>query len=621
MACYIYKHPDHANPLVHKIGKANDVDQRHANLSTSYLNEITERWYLYPTGDCEYSSGYLYFIEHTIHQYKKDIRIRKEKEFFSISDVDALLIELIANLKTLGIAVKSTRNVADFKTIHDYSLDDDEEWAKLTKKIVVEPIDMPYRPKTHQLEILKCIETWYTSDKTAGKLILPPGTGKSYITSFWLRDLPETTKVLVFVPLRSIKEDFETALQRCGVNCPVDVMVNNTGWQGVDGEYDIIVYDEAHHMCSPQNSELLHIPAKKKLFLTATEKIIDDDGNPFDMNDSKFGDYIYQMGILDAIKKRLLVDYKIFLADWNLALKNLIEQLKNDYHRKKIIMFFNTIESATRECCKLNNLGFLASIITGETSMADRRAIINQFESNDFHIICNVGCIGEGVNIPCIDTVMFMESRTSNIGVIQNIGRGLRTHPGKDFCMIIVKEEMLDCKFIETLLVYDTRMSASAKMIISRPDKTESKSNLGVSYSIDGIAKLIEKFTSRGLSATDAFIANLRRLGILSDTEYKKRWTEFAGFPEIPEEKYPGFTWDNVPLCENPYERDECINKIAELAEIHRGDLAKIGSHKDKLVHLHKIDKRIDPRLFEEIRDDKKIKWLFMRLIVRRCIK
>ena len=460
------------------------------------------------------------------------------------------------------------------------------------------------------LEILEKIIMWYKSDETSGKLILPPGIGKSYITSFWLRDLPEETKVLVLVPYRIILDDFTNALEKCHVKCKVDVLVNNTARQGIEEKYDIIVYDESHHMCSKENSKLLQLRSKKKLFLTATEKTIESKDNGeevLDMNDTVFGNYIYQMGILEAIKKNLLVDYKIYLADdWRLGLKDVINQLKDVYHRRKILMFFNSIPETEKVCKQLNELEFQASIITADTNKELRRTIINKFTADEFHILCNVACIGEGADIPCIDTIMFMESRGSNIGVIQNIGRGLRLHPDKDFCMVIVDEQMIKKKFIENLYVYDQRMINPRGMIISNKSNSV-KEKEDLDYSVDGIVRIIEKYTSRGLNETEIFIKKLKNLNIYSETEYRKRFNELDGFPEFPDVELNKFSWDLLIKCKEPYDYEECVSRILELIPVELDNLKEIASKKDKLIHLYKIDNKINVSLFDKLREDRRL--------------
>jgi superfamily II DNA/RNA helicase len=290
-------------------------------------------------------------------------------------------------------------------------------------------------------------------------------------------------------------------------------------------------------------------------------------------------------------------------------------------------MFFNSVSYAKQICTELGNLKINAHVITGDTKMNYRAEIIGNFANDEFSVICNVGCIAEGVNIPCIDTVVFMEKRESNIGVIQNIGRGLRKHQGKDFCMVVIVEEMLNYKFIENLIVYDERLTNPRQMLISMglPKKTK-KLHDNFEYSIDGIVKMVEVYTSKGLNKVAAFIKRLHNLDIYSMSEYHKKIKEYTeNYPEHPLVDLPGFQWADLVKCDNPYDLDECTNKVLELYETEKDNLKKIRTSIDKLIYLHKLDPKIDIKLLENLKDNpklsKKLNLLFNSVVGRRVIK
>ena len=637
MACYIFNHPDDKDPTTYKIGKSNNVVIRYSNLRTSIKRDITESWYIYPKLTKDYASGMLCNIEKTIHKVFDELRYRPDREFFQIDDIDTVLTKILAYFEQAGMPVAITRNAAELKDLYDYAEPEEVDEIKLALEKKSKP-DNPFiqlnniqlnkttlNPYQHQDEIVDALNKWHKSAAIPGKLILPPGIGKSYITSFYLRDLPSTTRVLILVPLKSIKEDFENALRYCNVICKPKVDVYNTARASKYVKKDIIVYDEAHHMCSPENAKLLDLKSTKKLFLTATERIINNE-DALDMNSDCFGDYIYKMSILEAIQKGLLCDYKIFLSDWNKGLADMISKLQF-MHRKKVIMFFNSIERAKQINEELVNLKISSSVIIGATKMNYRAEMISNFTNADFSVICNVGCIAEGVNIPCIDTVIFMEKRESNIGVIQNIGRGLRRFPGKDFCMVVIVEEMLNYKFIENLIVYDERLTNPRQMLISMGlPKKPTRLQGNFEYSIDGIVKMVEVYTSKGLNKVAAFIKRLHNLDIYSMSEYHKKIKEYSeDYPKYPLVDLPGFQWEDLITSNNPYDLDECTDKVLELYETEKDNLKKIRTSIDKLIYLHKLDNRIDIKLLEQLKLDlklsKKLNLLFNSVAGRRVIK
>ena len=54
------------------------------------------------------------------------------------------------------------------------------------------------------------------------------------------------------------------------------------------------------------------------------------------------------------------------------------------------------------------------------------------------HILCNVGLFSEGVDVPSLDAIAFLEPRKSQIEIVQAVGRVMRKAPGKRLGYIIV---------------------------------------------------------------------------------------------------------------------------------------------------------------------------------------
>jgi superfamily II DNA or RNA helicase len=51
-------------------------------------------------------------------------------------------------------------------------------------------------------------------------------------------------------------------------------------------------------------------------------------------------------------------------------------------------------------------------------------------------VLCNVGTIKEGVDLPCIDLIAFCDKKQSRIDIIQCLGRGLRLYGEKRDCLV-----------------------------------------------------------------------------------------------------------------------------------------------------------------------------------------
>lgn len=57
---------------------------------------------------------------------------------------------------------------------------------------------------------------------------------------------------------------------------------------------------------------------------------------------------------------------------------------------------------------------------------------------NECHILTNVRCLSEGVDVPSLDAVLFLSARNSQVDVVQSVGRVMRKAPNKKYGYIII---------------------------------------------------------------------------------------------------------------------------------------------------------------------------------------
>lgn len=225
-------------------------------------------------------------------------------------------------------------------------------------------------------------------------------------------------------------------------------------------EFDLAIFDEAHKTAGIDKkfSCALHdnfIKIKKRLFMTATPRhahavFKDEEGKPvvvYSMDDeSIYGPRCYTLGFRDAINKGLICDYKIIIsvADevcdedaykdniyaGTIALKKAIASSGT----KRVITYHGSIQKAKDFCdyAKTKIKGFTIGHINGDMSVGSRNKVMTQFKESPKSIICNARCLTEGVDVPAVDMVAFLNPRSSTIDIVQAIGRALRKYPGKD---------------------------------------------------------------------------------------------------------------------------------------------------------------------------------------------
>jgi hypothetical protein len=95
-----------------------------------------------------------------------------------------------------------------------------------------------------------------------------------------------------------------------------------------------------------------------------------------------------------------------------------------------------TIEHASFMAEKFNLAGLKAECLTAKNS-SERDRIREQFKKKEFNYLFVVDIFNEGVDIPEIDTVLFLRPTESLTVFLQQLGRGLRLSEGKD-CLTVL---------------------------------------------------------------------------------------------------------------------------------------------------------------------------------------
>jgi len=255
---------------------------------------------------------------------------------------------------------------------------------------------------------------------------------------------------------------------------------------------DLTIFDEAHRTAGLRSSfslalENQYVPSKKRLFMTATERIVrpillrkaQNNGEViFSMDDeSVYGSLFSKYNFGDAIKDETIADYQIIIAgvkekdvfsyikenkdisvkDMNeeekrtkaqsLYAKILIAKSMSQFSIKKVISFHSTIKRARDFTIKNSNEIYLKTIIydfnpnipndslylnhiSCNIDSGERARILETFKSNDYSIVSNAKCLTEGVDVPLIDSIYFVDKKSSLVDIVQACGRALRTQKG-----------------------------------------------------------------------------------------------------------------------------------------------------------------------------------------------
>jgi len=227
--------------------------------------------------------------------------------------------------------------------------------------------------------------------------------------------------------------------------------------------YDYIIVDEFHHAAAGSYQRLLsHYKPKILLGLTATPERMDGKNVLEYFEDTIAG----EMRLTEAIDRKLLCPFQYFCVSDDIDLSRLkwgrrgydIKELENVYTSNKL-RSKQVISSLQRYVADINDvkgLGFCVSI-EHATYMADffckagipsvalysgvegklRTDARHMLSKGEIKLIFVVDLYNEGVDIPEINTVLFLRPTESLTVFVQQLGRGLRLCEGKD-CLTVL---------------------------------------------------------------------------------------------------------------------------------------------------------------------------------------
>lgn len=288
--------------------------------------------------------------------------------------------------------------------------------------------------------------------------------------------------------------------------------------------FDLIIFDEAHRTAGAKETQLFgfaltnqSISSKKRLFMTATERLIKprlkkaakEAGKViFSMDDETvYGKTFHKYNFGDAISDEVISDYEIVVAGiqqsdyykWIKENKD-IEALVNsnaeystaqilfsqlilakaikEYPISKIISFHSSVNNAKLFAGEIANTIPLKNVIkqfnknitddnlfishvNGSMPTGDRKEILDTFKDTEFALVSNARCLTEGVDVPIIDSVYFVDNKSSLIDIVQACGRALRkpdttTHKTAFFLIPILIPDNIKGSEVVNLEAFET---------------------------------------------------------------------------------------------------------------------------------------------------------------------
>ncbi len=226
--------------------------------------------------------------------------------------------------------------------------------------------------------------------------------------------------------------------------------------------YDFIVIDEVHHIAaSSYRAVLEHFSPAILLGLTATPER--HDGG--DILDDFEGVIAAELRLPEAINRRHLCPFQYFGIDddtdlrsipWSRGRYDLVQltnlythnhnrvekilrslrEIVTDIHGMKALAFCVGRDHANFMVQQFLLHGIKADVLTSDNSH-ERQQKQQAIRSGQINVLCVVDIFNEGVDIPEVDTLLFLRPTESLTIFLQQLGRGLRLADDKECCTVL----------------------------------------------------------------------------------------------------------------------------------------------------------------------------------------
>ncbi len=420
------------------------------------------------------------------------------------------------------------------------------EWPESLDKLSTGGLKAKNNPRPDQERAIEDVVTNF-KDQSRGQLIMACGTGKT-LTALWIAEKlkSETTLVLLpsllllsktlsewvtqssepfsFLPVCSddsvSKSDDSINYSTTELGFPsttdaaeIAKFLDKSGRKVIFSTYqssqqiadafekkkikpfELVIADEAHRCAGKAGADYTTvldnkaIPAKKRLFMTATPKIFqtfvkkeaEDRGvEVYSMDDEAlFGKVFHKLSFGEAIEQKLLTDYQVSIVGIDEPiLAEMIskrELVKTDtgietdaqtiaahiglakaiktYDLKRIITFHSKVKSADEFQGDFKKVldwmpnehkpdgKFITNFVSGAMTTATRNTRLGELgeiAEGKRGILSNARCLSEGVDVPTLDGIAFIDPRNSEIDIVQAVGRAIRLAKGKDKGTIVI---------------------------------------------------------------------------------------------------------------------------------------------------------------------------------------
>jgi len=244
-----------------------------------------------------------------------------------------------------------------------------------------------------------------------------------------------------------------------------------------------------------------YLQSRKRLYMTATPRVYGDSAKAkadvadawlASMDDYEtFGEEFYRLGFAEAVNRDLLTDYKVLVLAINeeAVVSAFQQQLSDSNHElklddatrivgclnafakydptnkyfvddhvpmKRVVAFSNTINNSKKFKELFGEVSdrfksYTGSDLTINVAVDHVDGTFNAFKRDELlgwlkaepvqsycHVLSNARCLTEGIDVPSLDAIVFLEPRNSMVDVVQAVGRVMRKNANKKYGYVIL---------------------------------------------------------------------------------------------------------------------------------------------------------------------------------------
>lgn len=258
--------------------------------------------------------------------------------------------------------------------------------------------------------------------------------------------------------------------------------------------FDLAIADESHRVAGDESSVFATIldagaiKARRRLFMTATPRYYtgrtikaaqESEMEVASMNDpAKFGEVFHRLGFGEAIQRGLLTDYQVAIVgvddasyrEWaangihvrrdgkttdarTLAGQIAVAKAMKKYNLHRLISFHSRVLRAKSFAAEMPDVlqwmparqrpsgSLWTGFASGEMSAGVRHVRLQrlrQLNPGERGLLTNARCLSEGVDVPTLDGVVFIDPRRSEVDILQAVGRAIRLADDKAVGTIVI---------------------------------------------------------------------------------------------------------------------------------------------------------------------------------------